>query len=80
MNLTSINNLDEAKQFLKYCVEFLGRGFHPDDSFTDYIDVRNGETMFSTDNAILFDRLMGECFDVCSDNDIDIYELASSFM
>lgn len=57
-----------ATAFLRVAIEEIGGGFHPDDGFTDLINLRTGEHLFpignEKDDAFLADLEAGldECF------------------
>lgn len=77
-NITEIGNLEQAKEFIKQCVTFVGTGFHPDTPFEDYINLRDGDTLFSEESATEHNALMDKCFDVFEENNEDIYEYTLS--
>lgn len=71
-----INSIDAVKQFLAVCIDEmqLGTGFHPDTDFNQYI-MHTGETLFYTHEGSALNAKMCDCFDMCSQLDVDIYEL-----
>ena len=73
-NRYDIKTVDDVKSFFHDLVYNLHLNFHPDDSFNNYINDKN-EDLFTKEQAIIFDTLMSECFDICSQNDADIYEI-----
>lgn len=71
-----MQSYDELMEFLNFCVDYLGTGFHPDTDFSNYIDYRNDERLFSDEQAEIYNKKLSDAFDFCEDNDLDIYELA----
>jgi len=70
----------EVVAFLRECIDYIGLGFHPDTDFTQYIDVRNNETLYSAEQAAIYNKRMAAAFDYCEENDLDIYELAMNML
>ena len=70
-----ITNIDEVRAFFLYLVNERGCNFHPDDDFAEYVFNADGSPMFSEEEIVFFNRLMGECFAVCADSNESIYEL-----
>lgn len=66
--------LAEAKAFLKKESEYLGLGFHPDTPFEDYIDSRNGQTMYCEEKAAEYNQLMEQAMDAFDEAGEDLYE------
>ena len=51
--------------------------FHPDDTFTNYINLETEEPCFSEKEALRLDGLMDKCFEICEPMGEDkIYEIA----
>ena len=77
-----INNTKDVKQFLYYLIDpqglNLGMSFHPDDDFADYIG-QNGERIFSETDTTTINQKLKECFEVCSKEKTDIYEIAFKY-
>ena len=70
----NIKTIEDVKSFFTDLVYKLELNFHPDDSFDQYI-TENGRQLFTQQEASVFDSLMNECFNVCDQNDTDIYEI-----
>ena len=52
---------------------------HPDDSFYDYVDA-DGNPSFTDKQADQYEDDMNKSFDVCEENGVDIYKIASKVM
>jgi hypothetical protein len=51
--------------------------FHPDDNFTNYIDLETKEPCFSEKEALRLDELMNKCFEICEPiGEGKIYDIA----
>ena len=73
MNI-EIKTVADVVAFAKHLVEVEKLSFHPDDDFGVYITSDN-KPFYSEEDAILRNKLMDNCFDVCNENGIDIYDL-----
>lgn len=69
-----ISSIEEVKAFASYLINDLDVNFHPDNDFADYICMGTGEPTFTDNEAVIGNRLMDECFEVCEKDGIDIYE------
>lgn len=81
-NNSTIKSVEDVKAFFNYLANDRKVNFHPDNSFDEYINVSTGKQTFSDEECQLFDRLMEECFDVCSkkgDEDL-IYDLGTDIL
>ncbi|MBO4380397.1 MAG: hypothetical protein J5784_05285 [Muribaculaceae bacterium] len=76
---STIKTIADVKELAKYLYYERGVAFHPDDDFEDYICEETHEPTFTKSEVNLFNRLMGECFDVCEREQKDIYEVMSEF-
>ena len=72
---TTITSVEEVKDFFSYLVFERHCNFHPDDDFTEYVFKSDNTPMFNSNEVILFNRLMDECFTVCDKQGISIYDL-----
>ena len=61
------------KDFFRHIVYDLEINFHPDDDFKDYVD-RDGNRTMDDEQAELYNRLMGEAFEACDDEEM-VYEI-----
>lgn len=73
---SQINTVDQVKEFFEYLAMERKVNFHPDDDFSDYIDLSTKEPTFNVEEVAIFNNLMDESFVVCESNQTDIYELA----
>ena len=72
--ITEIKTINDVKVFATHLVQVEKLSFHPDDDFKDYITCDN-EPIYSEQEAELRNKLMNDCFKVCNDNNIEIYEI-----
>ncbi len=72
--ITQIQTSEDVKAFAKQLI-MEGVSFHPDDDFNDYVNFKEDTPCYSKDEADLRNELMNNCFDVCENEGIDIYEL-----
>ena len=64
-----IRTVEEVKEFFHYLATERRMDFHPDDTFV-------GREGLEAEEQKRFDRLLEECFTVCDEYCVDIYELA----
>ena len=67
-----INNLGDVEKFINELVE-LGVNAHPDDDFTQFVNIETGEDSFTPERGKEINQLMNECFKVCKNEYVDIY-------
>jgi len=72
---TQIQTLNDVVAFAKHLVEVEKLSFHPDDDFRDYIKLKDNQPFYSETEAVLRNKLMNDCFEVCNKNNVEIYEL-----
>ncbi len=71
-----INSLKGVSLFFK-ALNQASLAFHPDDSFTNYIDLETKEPCFSESEAMRLDGLMDKCFEICEPmGEGKIYDIA----
>ena len=70
-----IHTLADVQTFFHHLVADRKLSFHPDDDFADYINYSSNKPLFSADEALIYNRLMEEAFDICDKEGADIYEL-----
>ena len=70
--IQKIRTLSDVETYAKELIDE-GTNFHPDDDFCDYVDIETGEPSFTKEGVDLRNDLMKECFKVCSQNQINIY-------
>ena len=69
-----INNVDDVRKFFHYIVEDHNVNFNPDDMFEDYM-LSDGTTAFTPEECEIYNRLVEESFDICEEEEFDIYEI-----
>ena len=72
---THITNVDEVKNFFHNALSDRNIALHPDDSLTDFSEEQLKQMNVTKDEAVNYDRLMDECFEVCKREKADIYGL-----
>ncbi len=80
MPINNITTLQEAKDFIKDCMDYIGIGFHPDTPFEDYDFADRKESMFSNESAALNNNLMDQAFEQFDEANEDIYEYSISLL
>lgn len=73
--IKEINTIEDVKLFAFQLISDENLSFHPDNDFADYINMETGEATYSVEEVELRNNLMAKCFDICSKNEVDIYEL-----
>ena len=77
---TSIKTLDDVVNFANYLIRDKGISIHPDDNFNDYIDFKTGSNIFSESESEMYNTLMDDCFSICEENNVDIYQLMNDVL
>ncbi|MCC5930319.1 MAG: hypothetical protein JJU28_13815 [Cyclobacteriaceae bacterium] len=77
--ITKIANLDDVSAFAKLLVKE-SVNFHPDEDFINYINIQTAEPTYTAKEAEVRNALMAECFEVCDENGIDIYDFMSKIV
>ncbi|HWZ15433.1 MAG TPA: hypothetical protein VNW95_09365 [Mucilaginibacter sp.] len=52
-----------------------GVNCHPDDDFTQYVNIETGEDTFTAQEAAIRNDLMSKAFEICENSGIDIYDM-----
>ena len=74
MNLTQIRSIKDVKIFTSQLIAE-GASFNPDDKdFRRYIN-QTGDKLYSREEALLRNRLLKECFQICRAEKTCIYDL-----
>lgn len=76
--ITQINSISDVKVFARQIIEE-GVSFHPDDDFNDYIFFSTKEPVYSPEEAAIRNNIMKQCFEYCTKNDLEIYEIMNVF-
>jgi hypothetical protein len=77
--IQEITTRKEVEIFAQQLIEE-GTLFHPDDDFLDCINSTTYATTYSEIEAKHRNQLMIQCFDVCSELGIDIYQLMGGIL
>lgn len=72
--ITQINNLSDVRAFSKALI-MEGTSFHPDNDFTEYIIKVSENPAYSFKEAKFRNSLMEECFFICANEKVDIYDV-----
>ena len=72
--IIKIQTVNDVKVFATHLVQVEKLSFHPDDDFKDYISC-DKKPIYSEQEAELRNKLMNDCFKVCNDNSVEIYEI-----
>ncbi len=75
MKLTSINTLEDVKQFVHILMKEEKLAFHPDTPFEGYINLNTNEPTYSIQDVVLRDRLLNQAFELGEQLDVDTHEL-----
>ena len=73
--LDKIITVDEVVDFAHFLLEVDSVNFHPDTGFEDYINLEKHEPTYTPDEVKAYNALMEQCFDVCEEAKVDIYEV-----
>ena len=68
-----VHDQEFAVRFIKWCVEQLGLGYHPDTPFSDYVG-QGGQAVFAPEEARLLDELTEKAFSFCDPYDVGSQE------
>jgi hypothetical protein len=73
-----MNNLASVQEFLKQCIAELGLGFHPDNDFTEYVQIDTDASVYSAEQAAERQKKLDACHEFCGpDSDYSIYDLCT---
>jgi hypothetical protein len=73
--LTAITSKEDVRAFFEWLEEVAMCAFHPDDTFSNYVD-EDGNQSFTNEDCALYDSLMGQCFETFQGETDDIYSFA----
>lgn len=65
----------DVSSFFRWLHKDVSVIFHPDDDFTDYVDMLDTSPTFSQSAAGLLNEAMSLCFEICEAAGKDIYEI-----
>ena len=72
--LKEIKSIGDVEAFAKQLIDE-GLSFHPDDEFNDYISLKDNKRSYTAEEAESRNELMRQCFDICENEGVDIYDL-----
>lgn len=73
--IQEINTVQDVELFASQLVNEENLSFHPDDDFSNYINLETQEPLYSDEEALSLNKQMERCFDICNQFGADIYEL-----
>jgi hypothetical protein len=73
-----IDKIETTANIKTFVEELLSEGvsFHPDDDFSDIVNIETDLPTYSDQQAEERNRLMAQCFLIAEQNEIDLYDLA----
>lgn len=71
--LQEIKTIKDVQAFATHLIQEEMLSFHPDDDFTDYINLETKQPLYNSEEAAFRNKLMAECFDVCNKNKKEVY-------
>ena len=71
----SINTIDDVWEFFNYLHIVDGVLFHPEGDFREFINWETDKPTYTAKEAKERNILMDKCFDVCSENDFNIFQI-----
>ena len=77
---SKIENLIDVVHFFEYLLYEKKLSFHPDDDFSEYVNYEDSNPCFSSDEVEICNQLMDQCFEVCEEQDMDIYSIGLASM
>jgi hypothetical protein len=78
-SIKRITTIEEVRAFARYQVEGLKLNFHPDDDFSNYT-VAGLNRSLTVQEVETGNSLMDECFSVCEENHLDVYEVMGCYL
>ena len=63
---------------LSFLIEHVGWSFHPDRPIDSYYNSDDGSPLFSPEEVKKLESLMNQSFDLCKQNELDIYNKSES--
>lgn len=73
-------NMGDVRSVLRVFAKRIGRGFHPDTDFKDYVRRDTGEPSLTPAMAYVWNGYMDACFGACERDGADIYEMANEIV
>lgn len=75
MKLTSINTIQDVKEFVHILIEDENLNFHPDMPFEDYIVIQAKEPTYTTEESAVRNALLNQAFELGERLGVDTHEL-----
>ena len=72
--IQEIKNLSDLIDFTKELISE-GTNVHPDEDFTNYINIETERQAYTNQEAEHRNQLMNRCFEICELSNLDIYDL-----
>lgn len=79
-NVDHITTINQVKDFANYLVNDLKVNIHPDNDFSEYIEYSTFKPTFDDNGIKRGNQLMEECFSVCEEHSVGIYDLMSEYL
>ena len=76
---TKVKTLQDVRDFFKELNAVIVN-FDPDDDIGDYIAFKDDTPSFPKEEAIRLNTLLDDCFAICEEKGVDIYELANQII
>lgn len=73
--IKKIQTTSDVEQFINSLIIKENLNFHPDEDFRNYIHLDTGLPSYSIPEAILRNKLLSECFQICKKEGVDIYQI-----
>jgi len=73
--IQEINTIQDVELFAFQLVNDENLSFHPDDNFSNYINLETQEPLYSDEEVSFLNKQMERSFDICNQFGADIYEL-----
>lgn len=73
--IKEINTIEDVKLLAFQLVNEENLSFHPDNDFSDYINMETKELVYSEKEVQFLNQQMEKCFEICEQFEADIYEL-----
>lgn len=70
-----IETIQDVKDFAEYLKVVEDVAISPSDDFSEYVNYKTLEPTYTKDQTEVRNRLMGQAFEVCEREGVDIYEL-----
>lgn len=73
--ITKIQTTSDVEKFINCLILEENLNFHPDEDFRNYIHLDTGLPSYSIQEAILRNKLLSDCFQICEKEGVDIYQI-----